>query len=380
MKKCFFQIVLFIILFFNFTLWAQGNLETKNEIIGTVNGENLYLNEFNRLFNAQNKKYEKESAREIILDQMIDKILVMQEAKSRSLNVSEAEINRRLDLIKERQGGEEAFANFLTQNNATIEDAKNEIKNQILFDFLKNSIESKDGKSFKSFISAKKINSDIVIFTSKINPQKDKAANLRTKEYPTITKSRVKEVEQLDEETKSIIAEIESGITKDNDVPLLNEEQIKALNSKTKHPSSFVIIEESKPSTELPNSQQNQVAIDINKVTEPLILDPIKPIEATKTTSLLKEQLTLNPINPLKNEPVVIASTSTESIEIVNKNEVTDDLELVPNQEIEIGEIIISDELTIGNTSLIDDSNLNNKSEQLKELIRKIEERKLSSR
>lgn len=382
MKKYFFQTVLFVVLFFNFTLWAQGNLETKNEIIGTVNGENLYLNEFNRLFNAQNKKYEKESAREIILDQMIDKMLVMQEAKSRSLNVSEAEINRRLDLIKERQGGEEAFTNFLAQNDATIEDAKNEIKNQILFDFLKNSIESKEGKSFKSFISAKKINSDIVIFTSKINPQKDKAANLRIKEYPTITKSRVKEVEQLDEETKNIIAEIESNIniTKDNDVPLLNEEQIKALNSKTKHPSSFVIIEENEPSseneqrentktiTELPSPQQNQIAIDINKVTEPLILDPIKPTEVKKTTSLLKEQLTLNPI-----KPVVITSTSTESIEIANKNEVTDDLELVPNQETETGEIIISDSLTIGNTSLKDDSSLNNKSDKLKELIRKIE-------
>ena len=376
MKKYFFQTVLFIILFFNVTLWAQGNLETKNEIIGTVNGENLYLNEFNRLFNAQNKKHEKESAREIILDQMIDRMLVMQEAKSKNLTVSETEINRRLDLIKERQGGEEAFANFLAQNDATIEDAKNEIKNQILFDFIKNLIESKDGKSFKSFISEKKMNSDIVIFTSKINPQKDKTANLRTKEYPAITKSRVKEVEQLDEETKSIIAEIESSIKtetdleptkrKDNDVPLLNEEQIKALNSKTKHPSSFVIIEESetpseneqgkntKTITELPSSQQNQVAIDINKVTEPLILDPIKP--------------------------VVITSTSTELIEIANKNEVTDDLELLPNQEIETIEIIISDALTIGNTSLKAGSSLNNKSDKLKELIRKIEQRKLSTR
>ncbi|GEM_PF-6223380 len=343
MKKYFFQTVLFVILFFNFTLWAQGNLETKKEIIGIVNGENLYLNEFNRLFNAQNKKYEKESAREIILDQMIDRMLVMQEAKSKSLNVSEAEINRRLDLIKERQGGEEAFANFLAQNDATIEDAKNEIKNQILFDFIKNLIESKGGESFKSFISAKKINSDIVIFTSKINPQAE-SANLRIKEYPTITKSRVKEVEQLDEETKSIIAEIESSITKDNN-------------------------------TSLPSSQQNQLAIDINKITEPLILDPIKPIKAKKTISLLKEQLTLNPI-----KPVVITSTSTELIEIANKNEVTDDLELVPNQEIETVEIIISDALTIGNTSSRDDSGLNNKSDKLKELIRKIEQRKLSSR
>ena len=323
MKKYFFQTILFVILFFNFTLWAQGNLETKNEIIGTVNGENLYLNEFNRLFNAQNKKHEKESAREIILDQMIDRMLVMQEAKSKNLTVSETEINRRLDLIKERQGGEEAFANFLAQNDATIEDAKNEIKNQILFDFIKNLIESKDGKSFKSFISEKKMNSDIIIFTSKINPQKDKTANLRTKEYPAITKSRVKEVEQLDEETKSIIAEIESSITKDNN-------------------------------TSLPSSQQNQVAIDINKITEPLILDPIKP--------------------------VVITSTSTELIEIANKNEVTDDLELLPNQEIETIEIIISDALTIGNTSLKAGSSLNNKSDKLKELIRKIEQRKLSTR
>jgi hypothetical protein len=414
MKQYFFRFILFLILFFGFTLLAHGN----EEIIGSVNGEHLYLNEFNRLFNAQVKKHGKESAAEVILNQMIDRTLVMQEAKLKGLTVNEAEINKRLDFIKEKQGGEEAFINFLTQNNATIEDAKNEIKYQILFDHIKNSIEAKDGKPFKSFLEAKKLNSDIVVFISKINPVKDttpanknkpeqsESISLRTKEYPAITKSKVKELEKLDEDTQNIIAEMEKSVTesteiqpiegiinesklekrkfgfpfrgKTDTVTLLNEEQIKALDSKTKYNNNYVMEEENKPDLEnnqkeiietIPGTEKNELAIDINKVTEPLILDPIKSTDGKKSLNL-KKQLVLNTINPLKKELEkrnIITSTSSEPIKVtkdkedindlellaINENEAADDFKLVPIQD-EI-EVIISDALSISNTSLKQD-------------------------
>ena len=105
--------------------------DTSNQIIGTVNGENIYLNDFNRLYNAEKKKQEK-ITKEKLLDLIIDERLILQEAKKRNIQISDNAVSARLDQIKQKLG-EEGFKKFLLENNATPADAKNEIKNQLLY-------------------------------------------------------------------------------------------------------------------------------------------------------------------------------------------------------------------------------------------------------
>ncbi|MBI3590355.1 MAG: SurA N-terminal domain-containing protein [Candidatus Melainabacteria bacterium] len=206
------------------------------------------------------EKYFKKHMNEKVVERMINEILILQEAKSRNLKVSEGEIIRRLNLIKEKQGGEEGFTAFLSENNATIDDAKNEIKDQILYELVKNSLLSNSNavdknNILKLFISEKKSKADIVIYTNKLSPQKeqpqeqtlasepepeavvgtdfppkadlpvaekpdsatptdqtvnneDPNTTLRLEKYPTITKSTIiEEAKKLEDKTNNIIAE-----------------------------------------------------------------------------------------------------------------------------------------------------------------------------
>ena len=139
------------------------------QVIGIVNGENLYLNNFNRLFYAQKKKlkpedrFQEESLKKKVVDLLIDELLVQEEAKTKNINIQEEEINERLNLIKQKSGSEDAFNKFLIKNNATTEDAKNEIKTQLLFEVMKTQI-----PSFKTFLAEKRRNANIVIYNYKI--------------------------------------------------------------------------------------------------------------------------------------------------------------------------------------------------------------------
>ena len=204
-------------------------------IIGSVNGDDLYLNEFRRLYNAQKNRSQNTDTKEFeettknkVLDKMINELLVLQEATARDIKTPEEEITKKINLIKEKQGGEEAFKKFLNENTATIEDAQNEVKNQILFELVKNEI-IKENNDFISFINNKKSVATIIIYNDEINVQdenKDKQVAqaqpapeelnkplsdtaLRANPYPTITKSKVEEIKKLEEKTNQIVQEQE---------------------------------------------------------------------------------------------------------------------------------------------------------------------------
>lgn len=296
MKKIYF---IFLISLFFLTNFAYGE-ESTRDIFGKVNNQNLYLNDFNRLLNAQKKKFhnslnfdlfstsnnteatlkreehlkkarseglsqtsdefnntwyelvEKSGGYEglenkakeknltildvknklkenIALDKyfekhiknkiieiMINEQIALEEAKKRNLQVNEAEIQKRLDFIKGKQGSEEGFKAFLEENNATIEDVKNEIKNQMLYDQLKNKL-VKENTNFKAFLNKKKLESNIIVYNDKIQPQVQKikvqATNpeIRTNEYPTLTKTKVEDIKKLEEKTNEIIQEIKEA-------------------------------------------------------------------------------------------------------------------------------------------------------------------------
>lgn len=152
MKRFFILLFLFLTIL-NFHLNSSAQT-AQNEIIAKINGENIFQSDFNRLLNAQKKK---------LIENLVNETLLLQEAKIKNISVSEEDITKRLNQIKEKQGGEQAFNKFLMENNATIDDAKNEIKNQILIQLVKNQI-----NALNDFLAIKKINSDIIIYTNKI--------------------------------------------------------------------------------------------------------------------------------------------------------------------------------------------------------------------
>lgn len=227
--KQFWSISLSIILSTIITFNSSYAVNSNDEIIGTVNGENLYLSQFNRLLNAGKKDPNKSLTKEKILELMINELLVLQEAKARNIDIPQEEIIKQLNLVKEKQGGEEAFRVFLTEYSATLEDAQNEIKNKLLYEKVKNEIMGE----FKQFLTERKLTANIVVYNDKIFPNIQEP-NLRTEQYPTITKSKIEEIKNLEIKTNELVKK---------ESLLLSKEQLEYLESHTRQRQDITVDE-----------------------------------------------------------------------------------------------------------------------------------------
>lgn len=153
MKK---NLILILLILSFLTITNISSTTAQSEIIAKINGEDIFQSDFNRLLNAQKKK---------LIEKLVNETLLLQEAKAKNISVSEEDITKRLNQIKEKQGGEQVFNKFLIENNATIDDVKNEIKNQILIQLVKSKM-----NDVNSFLAMKKLNSDIIVYTNKLFP------------------------------------------------------------------------------------------------------------------------------------------------------------------------------------------------------------------
>ena len=226
-----------LILMFFSSLIVLANPSINDDILATINGENIYKKDFNRLYNAHKKqfhisynfdlftknpkaqvkreeqlsqakenglsvtfeelniavdklinqfgtiesienkakennlslqdiknklsenllldKYFEATIKDKLTDKMVNELLVLQEAKLRNISIPNEETVKRVNLLKEKQGGEAGFKKFLAENNATIDDVNNEIKNQLLLELTKEAI-LKETKDFKAYINKKK--------------------------------------------------------------------------------------------------------------------------------------------------------------------------------------------------------------------------------
>ncbi len=271
------------------------------------------------------KLFEKET-KEKLIEKFINETLILQEAKARNVNVSEEEITQKLSLLKEKQGGEEAFNKFLSKNNATLEDAKNEIKNQILVQLVKNQT-----SDLTNFLAMKKLKSDIIIYTSKIFPKEPDALA-----YPSET------IKKIDEETSNIIArEIQEEETQDSNI----------------RKKEYIITEE-QPQKQNATAQPKENKIFISDIKEPTIIKPInitkKPDETTQKGFRHREDEILVPGVP--ETPIV-----TNTQENLPQNQEV----LRPNKMVQANDV---------------QNRMENSSKTLKELRRKIEQRRVTSR
>ncbi len=215
-------------------------------------------------------KYFEITIRDKITNHLINELLVIEEAKTRKLEVKEDDINKRLNFLKDKQGGESGFKTFLAENNATLEDAKNEIKNQLLYELTKEQI-IKENKDFNDFIKGKKDSANIIIYNKiDTNPEqqttpKTPTSSLRTNKYPVPTKQRVQGLNSIERGTSQVLAELEKKI-KDLNKNIVKNEQKLATESPPK----------TEDTKEQNNTQNNNNQIELNKLSGPVILKPLQ--------------------------------------------------------------------------------------------------------
>lgn len=428
MKKYFLILFLFVSSF----LIPAFATDSNNEIIGTVNGDSLLASQFNRLLNAQMKKfhlslnfdlfspdyinpeiinkrteylskarkegfsiepnevdkalddlisqngnienlisnaqknnipianikeklaenllldkYYESKKRQELLDKMVDENLVLQEGKSRNLAAPNEEVSKKLDLLISKQGGILPFLDFLKQNNATVQDAENEIRKKMIYDLVKQQIltenKTNDTDPFKSFITDIKTKANIIVYTNKVegketpivaqantaNIETKDPSSLRTKPYPTLTRTKVNQIAELEQKTNRILEEAnkqenipvnspdlvnspdvervtDESLAKEllaarrqnsgfaifknrNDVPTLTKEQDDYVTSHLNHRSDL-FVEGIGQSFEEANTAREQDINNLNKVELAKINETqiIKPLNTTKSKSIGK--------------------------------------------------------------------------------------------
>lgn len=324
-----------------------ASFNDDDKVIATVNGENIYLSEFNRLFNAK-----KDALKNKLIQDMIDERLILQEAKTQNIQLPEDEVVKQLSLLKEKHGGEDGFNDFLNKNNATIDDAKNEIRNQMFYQLTKNNILN-ENTDLKSFLLNKRQSSNILVFAEVLAeplPQPLEPA-IREIPYPTISKSKLEEIKKINEETNDILSEQEQEQNLET-FPTLTTEQQKELDSLIRGQQNVAIEEtgEDKPQNQKV-SQQDLVPELVHKsMKQPVITSFKDKLNKLKTINFFKKR---NPKDQQKEEI---------------KEETKEEINAVP------GVSTISPE-----SSILINNRLNELSKQVEELKARIEQRKLKN-
>ncbi|MCK7506746.1 MAG: SurA N-terminal domain-containing protein [Desulfobacterales bacterium] len=123
---------------------AGMNLPHRKQVVATVNGEKIYLDEYQKRLNAQKgllsakalteSLNKQELLDEEILESMITEKIVLQRARELNLSVSDTELERKLLDIRKDYG--DNFFNLLTQQNVRYEDWREELRKEMLWDKL----------------------------------------------------------------------------------------------------------------------------------------------------------------------------------------------------------------------------------------------------
>lgn len=120
----------------------------KNDVVATVNGTKITTDQFL----DELKKTGTGSSAVETLEMMITEILINQEAEKANLTVTEAEIDKEVDTMKESFGSEENLNQALQYNGMTMEQLRNNIKmNALLTKILGADIEVTDEEIKQTF-------------------------------------------------------------------------------------------------------------------------------------------------------------------------------------------------------------------------------------
>ncbi len=117
---------------------------SSRKYIATVNGERIYLDEYQQRVRAQNKQFsfkafpdslkKQEILEKEVLESMITEKIVLQRAREINLSVSDTELEKKINDIQKDYGTH--FFNFLKAQNVRYEDWREELRKEMLFDKL----------------------------------------------------------------------------------------------------------------------------------------------------------------------------------------------------------------------------------------------------
>ncbi|GEM_PF-4696395 len=320
----------------------NGNIEN---LISNAQKNNIPIaNIKNKL--AENlllEKYYESKKRQELITQMVDEILVLQEAKSRNLIVPNEEVTKKLDLLISKQGGILPFLDFLKQNNATVQDAENEIRKKMVYDLVKQEVladnKTNDTDPFKSFITDIQTKANIIVYINKVegkevpitaqantaNTEITDTASLRTKPYPTLTRTKVNQIAELEQKTNKILEAVNSpdvervtdeSLSKEllaargknsgfaifknrNDVPTLTKEQDDYVTSHLNHRSDLLVegigqsFEEANTARE--KDINNLDKVELAKINELQVIKPLKDVEETPLNIISGKSIIIKP-------------------------------------------------------------------------------------
>jgi foldase protein PrsA len=96
---------------------------TKDKAIAKINGEAISKDE---LYDVMVKQYGAATVEQLIADK-----IVASEAKKQKITISDDELNKEVDKLKESYGGEEVFNQVLESNNTTLDVLKEDLSNYL---------------------------------------------------------------------------------------------------------------------------------------------------------------------------------------------------------------------------------------------------------
>jgi parvulin-like peptidyl-prolyl isomerase len=135
MKSLAFTIVLagIVIAVFAYLISTEGNILPENQAAAViVNGEPISEAELDEAYNSLPVAYQSIVSREEVLDQLINKELMLQEAMKRGIQASQDEIEEQLQLVKSQFPTEDAFLEILEQQNLTLAEVEDQIREQTI--------------------------------------------------------------------------------------------------------------------------------------------------------------------------------------------------------------------------------------------------------
>ena len=134
------RLTLFLIFVLVFMLLTKLIYADKviNRIIAVVNGEIITSYDLDkevknfRFYSEQSSQTYKQIDPRFLLQKLIDEILLKEEANRLKINVSDEEVNKRIELIKQRQNlSDEEFKKLLEKNNMTLDELRDKIRTSI---------------------------------------------------------------------------------------------------------------------------------------------------------------------------------------------------------------------------------------------------------
>lgn len=113
--------------------------KATSEIAATVNGEPIYSKDINDEYNRLSPLLQQTYTKEAILNQTIDEVLLIQEAKNNNIKVTDSQIQEELNTFKEQNGlSQQEFEDVLKNQNLTITEVSGLIERRLMIKELLN--------------------------------------------------------------------------------------------------------------------------------------------------------------------------------------------------------------------------------------------------